>query len=127
MLNQKEIGFRIKQRREELGLTLEDIALYVKVARSTIQRYEAGSISRPKLPVLYSISQALRVSPDWLLGITDDPIPQGISNTMPPPAPAANVVIARGRNGSFVEKKLSDEDLAALQRFIDCLPEKMDL
>ena len=45
MLNQKEIGFRIKQRREELGLTLEDIASYVKVARSTIQRYEAGSIS----------------------------------------------------------------------------------
>lgn len=75
MLNPKEIGFRIKQRREELGLTLEDIASYVKVARSTIQRYEAGSISRPKLPVLYSISQALRVSPDWLLGITDDPIP----------------------------------------------------
>ena len=127
MLNQKEIVFRIKQRREELGLTLEDIALYVKVARSTIQRYEAGSISRPKLPVLYSISQALRVSPDWLLGITDDPTPQGISSMTPPPAHAANVVIARGRNGSFVEKKLSDEDLAALQRFIDCLPEKTDL
>lgn len=75
MLNPKEIGFRIKQRREELGLTLEDIASQVKVARSTIQRYETGSISRPKLPVLYSISQSLRVSPDWLLGITDDPAP----------------------------------------------------
>ena len=75
MFNPKEIGFRIKQRREELGLTLEDVATHVKVARSTIQRYEAGSISRPKLPVIYSISQALRVSPDWLLGITDDPTP----------------------------------------------------
>ena len=75
MLNPKEIGFRIKQRREELGLTLEDIASQVKVARSTIQRYETGSISRPKLPVLYSISQSLRVSPDWLLGITDNPAP----------------------------------------------------
>lgn len=75
MFNPNEIGFRIKQRREELGLTLEDIATHVKVARSTIQRYEAGSISRPKLPVIYSISQALRVSPDWLLGITDDLTP----------------------------------------------------
>ncbi len=75
MLNPKEIGYRIKQRREELGLTLEDIASQVKVARSTIQRYEAGSINRPKLPVLYSVSQALHVSPDWLLGITDDPTP----------------------------------------------------
>ena len=53
MLNPKEIGLRIKLRREELGLTLEDIASQVKVARSTIQRYETGSISRPKLPVLY--------------------------------------------------------------------------
>lgn len=75
MLNPKEIGYRIKQRREELGLTLEDIASQVKVARSTIQRYEAGNINRPKLPVLYSVSQALHVSPDWLLGITDDPTP----------------------------------------------------
>lgn len=75
MFDQKQIGYRIKLRREELGMTLEDIASSIKVARSTVQRYEAGSINRPKLPVLYAISQALRVSPDWLLGITDDPTP----------------------------------------------------
>lgn len=73
MLSTVEIGFRIKQRREQLGLTLEDIASQVGVARSTIQRYEVGGITRPKLPVLFSISQALKVSPDWLLGISDVP------------------------------------------------------
>lgn len=75
MFDPREIGHRIKQRREELDLTLEDVASTVKVARSTIQRYEAGTIGRPKLPVLYSISQALCVSPDWLLGIIDEPPP----------------------------------------------------
>lgn len=75
MFDPREIGHRIKQRREELDLTLEDVASAVKVARSTIQRYEAGTIGRPKLPVLYSISQALCVSPDWLLGIIDEPPP----------------------------------------------------
>lgn len=71
MFSATEIGFRIKERREQIGLTLEDIATHVGVARSTIQRYEVGSINRPKLPVLLSISQALRVNPDWLLGISD--------------------------------------------------------
>ena len=72
MFSTSEIGARIKLRREQLGLTLEDIATQVEVARSTIQRYEAGSIARPKLPVLHSISRALNVSPDWLLGISDN-------------------------------------------------------
>ena len=99
MLNPKEIGFRIKQRREELGLTLEDIASQVKVARSTIQRYETGSISRPKLPVLYSISQSLRVSPDWLLGITDDPAPVTVVGT-------EKTVAGEGDGLSPLEKRL---------------------
>lgn len=65
---EKEIGTRIYTRRKALGLTLQDVADRVHVARSTIQRYEAGSISQMKMPVLYSIAQALSVNPDWLIG-----------------------------------------------------------
>jgi transcriptional regulator with XRE-family HTH domain len=65
------IGARIKERRTELDLSLDDIANKVKTARSTIQRYEAGKIARPKIPVLHSIAHALQVDPDWLLGISD--------------------------------------------------------
>ena len=49
-------------------MTLQDVADRVRVARSTIQRYEAGTISQMKMPVLYSIAQAIRVNPDWLVG-----------------------------------------------------------
>lgn len=66
------IGDRIKQRRLEIGMTLEDVANMVGVAVSTIQRYERGKIEKIKLPVVESIARALRVSPEWLIGKTDD-------------------------------------------------------
>ena len=52
-------GNRIKSRRLELELTLSEIANMIGVAPSTIQRYEAGSIARPKIPVLKAIASAL--------------------------------------------------------------------
>ena len=66
-----EIGRRIALRRKELDLTLQEVADRVHVARSTVQRYEAGTIAQLKLPVLFSIAQALRVNPDWLIGKSD--------------------------------------------------------
>ena len=71
MFDLNKIGSRIKSRRTELGLSLDDIATEVKTARSTIQRYETGKIIRPKIPVLQAIAFALKVNPDWLLGISD--------------------------------------------------------
>lgn len=66
-MNNKEIGNRIKSRRKELKFTLQEIADKVGVASSTIQRYESGSISQLKLPVLESIAKAINVNPVWLV------------------------------------------------------------
>ncbi len=63
-----ELGIKIKQKRKENGLTLDDIANKVRVAKSTIQRYEAGKITSPKIPVVREIAKALGVSSSWLLG-----------------------------------------------------------
>ena len=68
---EKEVGARIKRRRKELNMTLQDIADRVHLARSTIQRYEAGTIGQMKMPVLYSIASVLDVSPEWLIGKVD--------------------------------------------------------
>lgn len=66
-----EIGKRIEDRRKELGLTLDDVAVELGVAKSTIQRYEKGSIERLKTPVLQAIARVLRVNPDWMVGKSD--------------------------------------------------------
>lgn len=71
-----EIGTRIKLRREELEKSLQDIANSTGLARSTIQRYEAGHIKKLKLPVIESIARALAVRPDWIIGKTDEKYPE---------------------------------------------------
>ena len=67
----KNIGNKIYSTRKEQGITLDDIALKVGVAKSTIQRYETGKIINPKLPVIESIANALNVNPAWLIGKSD--------------------------------------------------------
>lgn len=66
-MDNKKIGNRIKNRRKELNLTLQQIADIVGVASSTIQRYESGNINQLKLPVLESIAKALDINPTWLV------------------------------------------------------------
>lgn len=66
------LGDRIKERRLELDMTQGDVAKEIGVATSTIQRYETDSIGKIKLPVVEAIARVLRVSPDWLIGKTDE-------------------------------------------------------
>ena len=79
-MNNKQIGYRIKNRRKELKFTLQEIADMVGVASSTIQRYESGRISQLKLPVLESIAKAINVNPVWLMK-EDAPMETGISDS----------------------------------------------
>ena len=64
----KETGNRIKHARKLRNYTLEDLASNIGVAISTVQRYENGLIMNPKLPVLQSIANTLKVNVSWLLG-----------------------------------------------------------
>ncbi len=66
-----EIGKRIKQRREELGMTQEELGDLLWLNKSTIQRYEAGKIAKIKLPVIHAMAKQLNVNPEWLILKTD--------------------------------------------------------
>ena len=58
----KLIGSRAKQRRLELNLNQQYVAEKMDVNKSTIQRYEAGSIDNTKKLVLEGLAEALHVS-----------------------------------------------------------------
>lgn len=73
MTTNKEIGARIKAAREQKGVTLQEVARDIGVAKSTILRYENGSIESIKLPVISAIALSLEVDPAWLLLKTDRP------------------------------------------------------
>ncbi len=63
------LGDRIKQRREELGLTMEDLGNRVGVAKSTVMKWEHGDIAHMRLDKITALVKALGVSPLWVLGL----------------------------------------------------------
>lgn len=66
------IAERIKKRREELGISAEQLAEKIGKAKTTIYRYENGFIEKLPSSVLSDIAKALNVSPTYLMGIDDD-------------------------------------------------------
>lgn len=84
-MGNKEIGLRIEQRRKSLGLTLDDVAQEIGVAKSTVQRYEKGTIEKIKLPVLEAIARVLSVNPAWLCFKSDNMERSLSSNIVPLP------------------------------------------
>lgn len=69
------VGERIKARRKEIGISADLLADRIGVSRSTIFRYENGSIEKLPLPSLDPIARALFTSVQYLMGWTDDPSP----------------------------------------------------
>jgi transcriptional regulator with XRE-family HTH domain len=59
------IGKRIKEAREELGLTQKELAEIVGVTASAIKNYET-EISHPKEHILYNLIKALHVDANYL-------------------------------------------------------------
>lgn len=61
-----EIGKKIKQRRNELGITQETLAEKINVSRSTVSNWEIGR-NYPDIQTIVSLSDELDISLDKLL------------------------------------------------------------
>lgn len=68
-----DFGKRIKDRRLELGMTLEEVAKIVGVAKATVQRWETGDIQNMRRDKLDPLAKALKTSTAYLQGYIDDP------------------------------------------------------
>lgn len=66
------IASRIKERREQLGLSAEQLAEKIGKAKTTIYRYESGFIEKMPSSVLSDIAKALNVSPTYLMGLEEN-------------------------------------------------------
>lgn len=62
------IGNRIKQRRLELALTVDDLADLIGKSRATIYRYENGDIENMPTTILEPLASALHTTPAYLMG-----------------------------------------------------------
>lgn len=63
---------RIKARRLELGMTLDDVAKLVGVSNPTISRWESGAIVNQRRDKIELLAKALHLSPGELMGWSSD-------------------------------------------------------
>ena len=63
-----KVNERIKNRRVELGLSVDQLAEKLGINRATIYRYESEDISKLPATILQPLAAALRTTPHYLMG-----------------------------------------------------------
>lgn len=74
--SQLEIADRVRNLREERGLTQLDLSRATGLSQATISRIESGEFKNLRGETLTKLSIALRVTTDYLLGRSDAAVPQ---------------------------------------------------
>lgn len=72
----------IRDRRLQLGLTLEELAQRAGTSISTVHRWECGRMIRASRERLAPFAAALNTTPEYLLGWTDAPEKPSIAELM---------------------------------------------
>lgn len=65
------VGERIKDRRIELGLSVDDLAKRLNKNRATVYRYENSYIENMPVGILEPLAVALNTTPAYLMGWED--------------------------------------------------------
>ena len=64
----KDLKDLIRERRLEIGKTLEQVGREIGVAKATVQRWESGEIKDMRRDKLVSLARALDTTPAYLMG-----------------------------------------------------------
>ncbi len=67
-IDYKLVGNRLKEAREEKGISLEDAGKKVGVNKSTILRWENGQTEKFKIPTLEILADYYGVNSSWIIG-----------------------------------------------------------
>lgn len=84
-------GARMKQRRKELGISVEAVAAALGVSVATVYRYEKGDIEKVPGALLEPLARVLHTTPAYLMGWAASPT----AGTVPPgfdPLPETTMV-----------------------------------
>jgi len=101
---------KIKARREELGLTIEEVANRLGVNKSTISRYESEQIKKMPIDFIEPLAEILKCSPEYLMGWddnVDEIIPLNVITDMMSIPILQNVTASCG-TGSWAEEDIVD-------------------
>ena len=106
-----DIGEKIKTLRIQQGLTLEQVGNAVGVGKSTVRKWETGSIKNMRRDKIASLADVLGTSPAYLMGWDD-------TSSTPDNEDGLNE-----EKRKFIEKisKMDDDVIAALNQLADTI------
>ena len=117
-------GERLRHLRTSHELSQMDLAKQLKTSKSSVNMYERCE-REPSLEMLEKVADYFNVDLDYLLGKTDCPNKHGLSKESFGGS-NVNIITIAGRDGSYAERKLSDQQLAALKAILDQMPDVPD-
>ena len=119
--------FRIKELREAKGISMKEAARLLGMPYTTYVNYEKG-LREPTSEILIQIADFFGVSIDFLVGRKADGV-RGVfelheaETIITLPSEKKNVLRIAARDGSYQERILSDQQLAALKAVLDQMPD----
>ena len=116
-----DLSRKIRELRSLHGLTLEQVAQQVGVGRSTVRKWETGLIANMRRDKIAKLATALHTTPGYLMGWDEDNTDNATANSN-----HLNILRIAGRDGSFQERHLTDEQVAALKAILDQMPDVPD-
>lgn len=124
-------GERLRLLRNNKELSQQDFAKQIGLSKSSVNMYERND-REPNLETLEKIADYFNVDLDYLLGKSDFPnkyawLASVSEAPEEPKVPAnANLIRIAARDGSYQERRLSDQQLAALIAILDQMPDVPD-
>lgn len=108
----------------ERGIKVGRMCSEIKISKGTITDLKMGRRQGLSAATANKIANYFGVSVGYLLGTEEKKAPTDNGEC---PENEENIVRIAGRDGSFVERHLSDEQLSALVAMINQLPEVEDI
>lgn len=113
---QIKVGEIIKAKREEKKISLVDFAREIGISPAYLSQLENGRKENPKLEIMLSITQALDIDLDMLLGLEEEPE----SPALRIPS-LLRLVVAKDRNQKVLEDKEVQKKISGLlDRALEC-------
>jgi len=75
------VGERIKNRRKQLGMSVDELAEKLGKNRATVYRYESNDIENMPAGILEPLAKTLRTTPAYLLGYDDTISKESVSES----------------------------------------------
>lgn len=92
------------------------------IPKSALQRYATGETEKIPIDRLQIIAKAIGTTTAYLMGWENADVPLAPSSREPD-IPDRNIIRIAGRDGSYEERILTDEQIAALKVLLSQLPD----